>query len=56
MPDLDFPTINFGGKDPKHDYASLSNVLFLNGEKDPWYEMCVNFKVGDATVINNPDG
>jgi len=34
-PDFDFATRNFGGKDPKHDYMSMTNVLLLNGGEDP---------------------
>jgi hypothetical protein len=35
-PRFDWMIDNFGGRDPDIDFASYSNIIFSNGELDPW--------------------
>jgi lysosomal Pro-X carboxypeptidase len=35
-PRFDWVLDNFGGRNPEHDFASYSNIIFSNGELDPF--------------------
>jgi lysosomal Pro-X carboxypeptidase len=37
----------FGGINPEKDFANLSNVIFSNGELDPWHSGGVTFELND---------
>jgi lysosomal Pro-X carboxypeptidase len=36
-PQYDFALDYFGGRNPKKDFKDVSNVIFSNGELDPWH-------------------
>ena len=40
----------FGGRVPKRDFAKASNIIFSNGELDPWQAGGVTEKINDETI------
>lgn len=40
-PDFDFVMNEFGGYIPERDFKNYSNIIFVNGEYDPWLCGCV---------------
>jgi len=43
---LDF----FGGHNPYRDFKDASNIIFSNGELDPWHAGGVTYNVSNATI------
>ena len=39
----------FGGLNPLKDFAKLSNVIFSNGQLDPWHSGGITFDLNDQT-------
>lgn len=39
----------FGGKNPVKDFKKLSNVIFSNGDLDPWHAGGVTFELNNTT-------
>ena len=40
-PDFDFALAEFGGYDPENDFKDYSNIVFVNGDLDPWLPGCL---------------
>lgn len=40
----------FGGRVPKRDFAKASNIIFSNGELDPWQAGGITEKINDETI------
>lgn len=40
----------FGGRDPERDFMKASNIIFSNGELDPWQAGGVTYQINDQTV------
>lgn len=40
----------FGGRVPKRDFAKASNIIFSNGELDPWQAGGITEKINDQTI------
>ena len=38
----------YGGLNPKKDFAKASNIIFSNGELDPWHAGGVMDKINDS--------
>jgi len=54
-PQFDWALDTFGGRNPKSDFRHISNIIFSNGELDPWHTGGVLYTVGDAVVISIPN-
>jgi len=52
-PQFDFALTYFGGRDLKHDFMYASNIVFTNGDIDPWSAGSVTVDVGKNTVTVN---
>lgn len=50
-PQYDWVLDQFGGRNPKHDFASLTNVIFTNGDYDPWIFGGVTEPLNDQTLV-----
>jgi lysosomal Pro-X carboxypeptidase len=51
-PQYSFAFDYFGGLNPDRDFADLSNIIFSNGQLDPWNAGGVNTQVSpDVTII-----
>ena len=42
---------NFGGRNPKKDFSSLENVIFSNGELDPWLYGGITEDINDRVKV-----
>jgi lysosomal Pro-X carboxypeptidase len=51
QPRYDWALDTFGGANPKHDFASLTNVIFSNGEYDGWLYGGVIEPINDETKV-----
>jgi hypothetical protein len=40
----------FGGRNPKQDFKHCSNIIFSNGELDPWHAGGVLYNVSDDCI------
>ena len=40
----------FGGLHPEKDFAKASNIIFSNGELDPWHAGGITVPLNDQTV------
>jgi len=40
----------FGGRDPRRDFLYATNIVFFNGELDPWHGGGVNFNITSGTT------
>lgn len=50
MPQYNWALDYFGGRVPKRDFAKASNIIFSNGELDPWQAGGVVENVSDQTI------
>jgi lysosomal Pro-X carboxypeptidase len=50
QPQYDWVFNYYGGKNPKKDFAQSSNIIFSNGELDPWHAGGVMEKINDSVV------
>jgi Serine carboxypeptidase S28 len=48
---LDKQFDTFGGRDPKKDFSSVSNLIFSNGELDPWIIGGITEPVSDKSTV-----
>lgn len=51
MPQYSWALDYFGGKNPTKDFMKTSNIIFSNGELDPWHAGGVLEPVSDETVV-----
>ena len=51
MPQYDWALDYFGGRNAKRDFAKASNIIFSNGELDPWQAGGVTEKINDQTLV-----
>jgi len=49
-PQFDWALDYWGGRNPKKDFVSASNIIFSNGELDPWQAGGVLSKINDDIV------
>ena len=49
-PQYDWALDFFGGRDPRRDFISATNIVFFNGELDPWHGGGVNFNITSGTT------
>jgi lysosomal Pro-X carboxypeptidase len=50
-PQYDFALDYFGGRAPRKDFKDTSNIIFSNGDIDPWHSGGVLENVGNSTAI-----
>jgi len=50
LPQYDWVFDYFGGLVPKRDFAKASNIVFSNGELDPWQAGGVTEKINDQIL------
>lgn len=57
VPQYDFAMDFFGGKNPKREFMYASNIVFVNGDLDPWSAGSITEEINEWTeVINIPEG
>ena len=49
-PKYDWALDFFGGRDPSKDFAGYTNIVFANGELDPWHPGGINTNITQDTV------
>ena len=49
-PKYDWALDYFGGRNPEKDFAQASNLMFVNGDLDPWHGGGVNKNITDNTI------
>ncbi|CAI2367314.1 unnamed protein product [Moneuplotes crassus] len=52
-PQFDFALTFFGGRNPTFDFATTSNIVFANGNIDPWNAGSITIPVSKDTVTIN---
>jgi len=50
LPQYNWALDYFGGRNPERDFAKASNIIFSNGELDPWQAGGVTKKINDETI------
>jgi hypothetical protein len=50
IPKFDWALDYFGGNDPYKDFASASNIVFSNGDLDPWHAGGVTTNITENTI------
>ena len=50
-PQYNWPLDYFGGWVPERDFISASNIIFSNGELDPWQAGGITKKINDQTLV-----
>ena len=50
MPQYNWALDYFGGRVPKRDFMKVSNIIFSNGELDPWHAGGVLENVSDQSI------
>merc|ERR1719198_2429624 len=51
QPQYDWVFEYYGGKYPRKDFMKASNIIFSNGELDPWHSGGVMEKLNDETLV-----
>jgi lysosomal Pro-X carboxypeptidase len=46
MPQFNWALDFYGGRNPKRDFAHVSNIIFSNGDLDPWHVGGIMYDVG----------
>jgi hypothetical protein len=50
-PQFDWPFTHFGGFNPKKDFITATNIVFSNGDLDPWHAGGVLEDVSEGTTV-----
>jgi lysosomal Pro-X carboxypeptidase len=50
IPKYDWALDYFGGRNPSKDFESASNIVFMNGDLDPWHMGGINKNITENTV------
>ncbi|CDW73474.1 lysosomal pro-x carboxypeptidase [Stylonychia lemnae] len=51
IPQYDWVLDNIGGRDPKKDFSSIENIIFSNGEIDPWLYGGITEEINDRIKV-----
>lgn len=51
LPQYNWALDYFGGRVPERDFLKASNIIFSNGELDPWQAGGVTKKINDETLV-----
>ena len=50
LPQYNWALDHFGGRVPERDFMKASNIIFSNGELDPWQAGGITKKINDQTI------
>lgn len=49
-PDFFWALDTFGGRNPQKDFMHTSNIVFTNGDLDPWRAGGINYKINNDKI------